>query len=96
MCLNKHLKLVTFLEYSGTRGEMEFARFLMAEAKALSSMKILYAANWSDERIRNQKDLIFMGAKASSDALVNFEKVSHNIQENLRKFHTGGHQLCIV
>ncbi|CAM0943851.1 unnamed protein product [Alopecurus aequalis] len=96
MCLNKHLKRVMFIEYYGTRGEMEFARFLIAGAKVLTSMKIFYAANWSDEKIRSHKDLICMGGKASSEAQVNFEKVSHNVQDDLRKFRSGRHQLCIV
>ncbi|KAM0926865.1 hypothetical protein ACQ4PT_003041 [Festuca glaucescens] len=96
MCLNKHLKRVVLVEYRGTKGEMEFVRFLMAGAKVLTSMQILYSGNWSDKRISSQKDLICMGGKASSEAQVNFEKVSHTIQDNRRKVRCHRHPLCMV
>jgi hypothetical protein len=66
---------VTFEEYCGSEGEVEFARFIMAGAKTLTTMQIVvHAANWRDESISSRRDLICRGGKGSTEAQVNFRK----------------------
>uniref|UniRef100_A0ACD5U841 Uncharacterized protein n=1 Tax=Avena sativa TaxID=4498 RepID=A0ACD5U841_AVESA len=98
VCLsNKSLKNVTLQEYCGTEAEVEFARFIVAGAKALTTMHIFHhaAANWSDDDINNHKDLICRGGKASTKARVNFHK-SKNSEKSLRKAYSSVHRVPIV
>ncbi|KAK1620295.1 hypothetical protein QYE76_025812 [Lolium multiflorum] len=77
MCLNKNLKHVQFHGYYGTIGELEFASFLMAGAKALVDMQIIHGGVLSDDRIKRLKDLICQDGKASLEAQLSFERRSH-------------------
>ncbi|KAF7013672.1 unnamed protein product [Triticum aestivum] len=72
MCLNEHLKYVELHGYYGTIGEVQFASFLMAGAKALRAMQILHGSKLRDERINTMKSLILKGGKASSEAQLSF------------------------
>ncbi|KQK20619.1 hypothetical protein BRADI_1g55677v3 [Brachypodium distachyon] len=72
-CLNKHLKNVILKEYCGSEWEVGFARFLVAGAKALTTVQISVhsSANWS---VSNHKDVICRGGKASPEAQFQFQK----------------------
>jgi hypothetical protein len=56
VCLNKHLKYVQFHGFYGAIGELEFASFLMAGAKALTDMQIIHGIIISDGRLKSLKD----------------------------------------
>ncbi|VAH48688.1 hypothetical protein VPH35_029778 [Triticum aestivum] len=84
ICLHNHLKHVRLLGYCGTRGEKQFARFLMAGAKALTGIQIIHATNWSHQSINNQRDFICSRGKGSSKAQVIFRR-SKTIDKNRRK-----------
>lgn len=93
-CLNKHLKNVILKEYCGSEWEVGFARFLVAGAKALTTVQISVhsSANWS---VSNHKDVICRGGKASPEAQFQFQK-SENSEKSLRKFYTSVHRVPIV
>ncbi|XBI88532.1 hypothetical protein VPH35_026496 [Triticum aestivum] len=72
-CLNKRLKYVVLHGYYGTVGEVQFASFLMAGAKALRAMRIMHGSKLRDKRSNTMKYLILKSGKASSEAQVSFE-----------------------
>jgi hypothetical protein len=95
-CLNKHLKDVTLEEYCGSEREVEFARFIVGGAKALTALQIVvHAANWSDKSINSHNDLICRGGKASSEAQVNFRK-SKKGKNKLRNSYSTVQRVPIV
>jgi hypothetical protein len=94
--LNKHLKDVTLEEYCGSEREVEFARFIVGGAKALTALQIVvHAANWSDKSINSHNDLICRGGKASSEAQVNFRK-SKKGKNKLRNSYSTVQRVPIV
>jgi hypothetical protein len=95
ICLREHLKHVKLLGYCSTRGEQQFAKFLMAGAKVLTDMQIVHATNWSYQSINDQRDLICSGGKASSKAQVNFKK-NNSIEITRREVHNTVRQVRFI
>jgi hypothetical protein len=95
VCLREHLKHVKLLGYCSTRGEQQFAKFLMAGAKVLTDMQIVHATNWSYQSINDQRDLICSGGKASSKAQVNFKK-NNSIEITRREVHNTVRQVRFI
>jgi hypothetical protein len=79
---------VQFNGYYGTIGEQEFARFLMAGAKALTAMQIIHGIIISDNRMKMLKDFICKDGKASQEAQLIFERRGHlaNFREELESY----------
>ncbi|RLM75122.1 hypothetical protein C2845_PM15G26710 [Panicum miliaceum] len=78
-CLDRILEKVQMDGYSGTKGEVEFARFLMAKAKLLVTMKMFHPVNWSKQDIDSQKNRICISGKASPAAQIYFTKSNNGV-----------------
>ncbi|CAL5067411.1 unnamed protein product [Urochloa decumbens] len=88
ICLKKHLQHVLFKGFCGTVGEVEFARYLIARAKLLTSMEINHSVEWSLDEISRQKDLICDRGKASLFAQLYFTRnmISHDTRRKKAAF----------
>jgi hypothetical protein len=63
--------------YSGSNCEVEFARFLVAKAKFLATVKLFHPIKWSKEDIDSQRNRICISGKASSAAQIYFTRTSN-------------------
>lgn len=58
--------------YIGTKGEVEFAWFLVANARLLVAMEVSHLVDWSKEDIDSQRKKICISGKASSELTFTF------------------------
>ncbi|TVU45057.1 hypothetical protein EJB05_04527, partial [Eragrostis curvula] len=73
-CLNQHLTHVRLQGYCATRGEQEFATFLMSQAMSLTLVEMIHSAHWTVKTIESQKRTICRRGVASSVAQLRFTK----------------------
>ncbi|XP_044433764.1 putative F-box/LRR-repeat protein At3g18150 [Triticum aestivum] len=62
---SKHLTHVRLSGYSGTVGEVDFARYLMVRTQSLRAMDISHSVDWTPKDISRQTELICLQGKAS-------------------------------
>lgn len=68
------LKTVTLTAYEGLVGELNFARFVIAKARALKVMFFENRIDRSTRWVRNQEILLRLQNRASLDAQITFRK----------------------
>ncbi|TVU45050.1 hypothetical protein EJB05_04520, partial [Eragrostis curvula] len=73
-CLNQHLTHVRLQGYCATRGEQEFATFLVSLSMSLTLMEMIHSAHWTVKTIESQKRMLCRRGVASSVAQLRFTK----------------------
>lgn len=80
--------------YIGTKGEVEFARFLVAKAKLLEAMEVFHLVDWSKKDIDLQRNRICTSGKVSSGAQIYFSKSNNDHHKSERATYMN--KVCLV
>ncbi|XP_024314514.1 F-box/FBD/LRR-repeat protein At2g04230 [Brachypodium distachyon] len=79
-CLELHLKKVVLRNYNGNnKAAIDFAKFLILNAKVLKEMKIEVISNRSDKRLQYHRRQLQVENRASQDARVELNSVEVDI-----------------
>ncbi|KAL6870567.1 hypothetical protein ACP4OV_014415 [Aristida adscensionis] len=94
-CLNRHLTHVLLRCFCATRGELEFASFLVAQAKCLTSMEMIHSAHWSVKTIESQKHAICRRGIASPEAQFHYTQ-SNTVEAKRTRLATCMHMVPLI
>lgn len=77
-CLNRHLKVLRVENYSGRQSHLDFASLIIAKARVLETVTLVYGIDFEDKWIEEAQKQFFVQNGASKMLRVEFVKESGN------------------